>query len=231
MQRLTFLVAIILLLPAVVLAQCPPAAATSICSATIIDNDVCPTVIPPTLVWCPAGDLSLIELRILAIGAAGIPCTNCTLEVRVNFTGLPNTTIGPSNIWLCNTNAGPGSFVIFTTTDAVGEARIKFSGGGCGCISMSWTVVSLCGNPTVICQGVRDFCIKSPDFTGDGMVNFFDTFKYLPQLSSGFGYCADFNCDGVVNFFDTFQYLPHLSGGHSCIGSAIPFANCSLPCN
>ncbi len=47
----------------------------------------------------------------------------------------------------------------------------------------------------------------------DGNVNFFDTFRYLPQLSAGSGWSGDFTCDGNVNFFDTFQYLPALSGG------------------
>lgn len=211
-----------------VFAQCPPLPAPSTCVVEIIDLDACPTVFPPTLVWCPDGDMSRIALRVTALGASGLPCAGCDLNIRVLFDGMAYNTA--NQIWVCG--ADPGGFADFTvTTDAAGEATVEITGGGCGCIHMQYWVESFSCGGTMLCQGEERFCLRSPDITGDGTVNFFDTFQFLPQLSTGQGYCADYNCDNTVNFFDTFQFLPHLSGGHTCVGNPIPIVPCTIPCS
>jgi hypothetical protein len=73
--------------------------------------------------------------------------------------------------------------------------------------------------------------VKSPDLTGDGSVNFWDTFQLLPCLASATGYCCDFDCASIVNFWDTFQYLPHLTGAHTCSGVSLAGAGCTITCN
>lgn len=210
-------------------AQCPPVTATSGCSIGVFDNDACPTGTPPTLVWCPAGDLSTIRIRVIARGSSGLPCAGCDLTIRVVVEGEP--TLTANQLWTCGFPAPGGTASFVVTTDAVGQAILDISGGGCGCLKVSyWVEASSCGG-TLLCQGTENFCLKSPDMNGDGTINFFDTFQYLPQLTAGQGYCADFNCDGSVNFFDTFQYLPHLSGGHACPGSPVPIVPCGALCN
>jgi hypothetical protein len=201
----------------------------SVCSIGYIDNDVCPTPAPPTLVWCPAGDRSRIVIRVRALGAAGAPCAGCPLVVTAMFRGMP--ILPATNLWVCGAVGG----VLTTTvvTDAIGEAQVEITGGGCGCLVVDYSVnAAACGGPAVLCSGSSRFCVKSPDFTGNGIVNFADTARYLPMLAAGFGYCGDFNCNGVVNFADTAQYLPHLFAAHACtFGSIVPIAtDCTLPC-
>ena len=60
--------------------------------------------------------------------------------------------------------------------------------------------------------------MRSPDFTGDGKVNYFDTFQYLLYLNPGTGYCGNLNGDPSddVNFFDTSKYLIHLAEQAEC---------------
>jgi len=231
MRRLIVpLCAVVLLAPAA-FAQCPPVAVNSFCSAGIADFDNCPTTTPATAVWCPTGDMSLIRLRVQANGAGSSPCVGCPLEIRVQFEG--QASIAGNDIFLCGTNAGPGMYSITAITDAAGEVTVDFTGGGCGCVRMVyWVNASACGGPTNLCNGIFDFCVKSPDITGDGTVNFFDTFQYLTMLSSASGYCGDFNCDGTVGFFDTFDFLPHLGGGHFCSsgGSIAPVIPCPISC-
>jgi hypothetical protein len=210
-------------------AQCPPVPAASICSIGWIDADVCPTPAPPTLVWCPAGDLSRIVIRVRALGAAGAPCAGCPLTITARFRGRP--TLTGTNLWVCGAVASVLTATV--TTDANGVAVLPITGGGCGCLIVDYIVdATACGGPPVLCSGTAPFCVKSPDITGNGIVNFQDTFRYAPMLAAGFGYCGDFNCNGAVNFADTFQYAPHLAAVHACtFGSTVTIStDCTLPC-
>ena len=60
--------------------------------------------------------------------------------------------------------------------------------------------------------------MRSPDFNGDGTVNFLDVFAYLPELNVGNGKCGNLNFDaqGDVNFSDTIKLLSHLAAHAHC---------------
>jgi len=84
--------------------------------------------------------------------------------------------------------------------------------GGCG--EVTWTAavqgVALTGS---------DACsLRSPDFTGDGVVNFQDTNLFVQMLNWATGYCGNFSGDAgnVVNFLDTAKYLQALIVGAEC---------------
>ncbi len=207
-------------------AQCLPDPNFSVCQLNIIDNDACPTTFPPTLIWCPAGDMSKFEIYIQLRDASNNLCVNTNARIVVNLSGIP-ATAGNALFGCGFDNVGFQDWAV--TTDANGEARIEFWGGGCGCLNVNWQVFS---SGAITCSGFGSFCVKSPDLTGDGKINFFDTFQFLPCLQTSTGYCCDFNCDNTVNFFDVFQYLPHLSGAHSCPGNIIPIGvPCGQQCN
>ncbi len=195
-----------------------PDPVASYCNTSVIHNDACP-VGSNHVVWCPAGDLSLISATIGVIDVGGNPCVNTTVMVNFRFTGEP--TVTANNLWVCGTTNG--MVTLFGVTDALGEVTFTFTGGGCGCLMMDFNAWV---GPAFVCQTQAQFCVKSPDMNGNGTINFQDTFQYLPQLNAGTGWCADFNCSNSVNFLDTFQYLPHLNGAHSCPGSVIPITPC-----
>jgi len=172
--------------------------------------------------------MSRIEFFITARSSTGFPCAGCSLKVAVMLSGMP--TLTGTDLFACEAE-GSGTVTKTVVTDAGGRASVEVWGGGCGCLRVDWTVdATSCGGPYVLCSGSMEICVKSPDITGDGNVNYFDTFRFLTCLSTATGYCCDLNCDGVVNFFDTFQYLPHLSAGCSCSGSTLPSGSCTLMC-
>ncbi len=174
-------------------------------------------------VWSPDGTLDTLCIRVTVRNALGGALDTCAVRLDLSATADPDPIVG-ANIGICGSTAG--ALTLFDTTDANGAAEFKITGGGCGRLELQWTATALCAIPEVeLCSDTTQVCVKSPDFTGDLTVNFFDTFKYLPQLSSGSGYCGDLNCSaGVVNFFDTFKYLPALSSGASCTGAIVPIA-------
>lgn len=194
----------------------------TICTSGIIRNDACP-VASNTLVWCPLGDLSLITLTVQVFDTSALPCPGCPVTVEFRFLGDPD--LPGCDLFICGATA-PGFLTLSGITDAAGEVTFTVTGGGCGCLEMNWLAFA---GGTIICQGADRFCVKSPDMTGDGTVNFLDTFKYLPQLFTAQGYCGDLNCDNTVNFFDTFTYLPHLFGAHSCPGDNVVPTTCTPP--
>lgn len=230
MKRLLLPAFLLAVLSSAVAAQCPPDPSSSICSLGFIDADACPApAAAQTLVWCPAGDLSRIVLRVKAVGTAGVPCVGCPLTAVFRFRGVPRLT--GANLWICGAVAN--TLTLTAITDAAGEAVFSFTGGGCGCLIVDYVVdATACGGPPVLCNGTDQFCVKSPDINGNGIVNFQDTIRYLPMLSAGTGYCGDFNCNGVVNFADTALYAPHLAGAHACTfgSTAILVPSCLWPC-
>jgi hypothetical protein len=60
--------------------------------------------------------------------------------------------------------------------------------------------------------------VRSPDLTGNGVVNFQDTNLFLILLQAASGYCGNLSGDAgnVVNFLDTAKYLPALIAGAQC---------------
>ncbi len=216
-----FVLSFLLLLAGTAAAQCVPDPANSTCVLTIVDNDACPNTFPPNLVWCPAGDMSYFQIEVTLKDVTGAPCAFTDVRVSVDMSG--QAAVAGNNIFGCGFDAvGHRDFSL--TTDANGKAYAKFWGGGCGCLNIRYVATTV---GFVICTGQADFCVKSPDLNGDGVVNFFDVFQYLPCLQSSYSICCDYNCDGVVNFFDTFQFLPHLNGNHNCVGSSLPYHACN----
>ncbi|MBN1826520.1 MAG: hypothetical protein JW958_09650 [Candidatus Eisenbacteria bacterium] len=189
-----------------------PCAANSSC-AIEIDNTFSGGCADADLVWCPGGDADFIVIRATVRNCLDDPLAGCNLRLDLDGQGDPQDEMGATNIAIC------GSQSQTQASDANGAAAWVITGGGCGRFDLDWTITAECATPEVeLCDNTDQFCVKSADFTGDLTVNFFDTFKYLPALNSGLGYCADFNCDGAINFFDTFKYLPHLNGACSCTG-------------
>ena len=127
----------------------------------------------------------------------------------------------------------PDGVVYQPVTDIDGKATVVISGGGCACVTLQYEVTAArCGFSGPIAGEGFSFCVKSVDFNGNGVVNFFDVFKFLPLLNAGSGYCGDFNCDGKVNFFDTFVLLPTLGTTVICPAIVIPpTGTCSITCD
>jgi hypothetical protein len=168
-------------------------------------------------VWCPAGDYEKMYIRATVRDCLQAPVATC--DVRLDLSGtvdILNDISGTNFGRICGTASRTA------TTDANGAVQFLISGGGAGRFEIHWVLTALCADPDIQLAAKDDtLCIKSFDFTGNGGVNFQDTFKYTPKLSAGTGYSCDFRqcSDGNgVNFQDTFQYTPHLSGGHTCPG-------------
>jgi len=207
------------------LAQCNPDPNLSTCVLSVIKNDACPTTMPKTLVWCPDGDMSYFEIEVTLIDVNNLPCANTDVRVIVSLSG--RTLVAGNNLFGCGFNLA-GERIFALTTNAAGKAYAKFWGGGCGCLHIEYFATT---SGFVLCTGVDDFCVKSPDLNGDGFVNFLDVFQFLPCLGGLYGVCCDFNCDGTITFLDTFAFLPHLGGAHICVGSILPFRQCSSSLN
>ena len=188
-----------------------PCAANSSCaleiSSTCADAD---------LVWCPGDDSGdMLYIRVTVRNCLDDPLDGC--DIRLDLSGE-----GDSQDEVAGAMAICGSASMTETSDINGAVEFTITGGGCGRIVLNWTATAECATPEVeLCDNSDTLCVKSADFTGDLAVNFLDTFKYLPALAGGSGYCADLSCDAgddSVNFLDTFKYLPHLAAACSCTG-------------
>ncbi len=169
-------------------------------------------------IWSPGGTKDTLCIRVTVNNALGDPLDTC--DVRLDVSATADAANG---MFLCGSAAG--ALTLNATTNANGAAEFKLQGGGCGRLELQWSVTAECAAPEVVlCSDTTSVCMKSTDFNGNGGINFFDTFIYLPQLNAGTGYCGDLTCDGNVNFFDTFQYLPDLNAGASCAGDVVPAA-------
>lgn len=224
MKTITILAVLLAIGAGAILAQCIPDPTLSSCNLYVVKNDLCPASLPKHLVWCPAGDMSYFELEVYVDDGTGSPCAFTDIRVIIRMGGTP--AVPGNDLYGCGFNAAGERFYSLTT-DVNGKAYAQFWGGGCGCLFVGYTVESITG--VTICGGQDNFCVKSPDMNGDGIVQFLDTFQFLPCLGTSFSPCCDFNCDGTVTFIDTFQFLPHLSGGHQCVGSTLPIIPCLTP--
>ncbi len=160
---------------------------------------------------CPAGDADSIVIKVTILNGSGAPIVGVPAgDVVVNLTGL--SSLGQA--WqVCGEPAGSVTLVSTAASDSTGCVWLVVNEvGGCAALSASATVS---GTP-LTAAGAGS--VRSVDFNGDGDVNFFDTFLYLPDLIAGTGNCGNLNGDvtGDVNFFDTNIYLTHLVTGHQC---------------
>lgn len=62
----------------------------------------------------------------------------------------------------------------------------------------------------VVAWGGQDTCVA--DFTGDGMLDFFDVSDFINAFSA-IDPSADFNDDGNIDFFDVSDYLQAFNAG------------------
>lgn len=191
-----------------------PCAANSSCAIEAQNGNGCADA---DLRWCPAGDMDQIVIRATVRNCLDDPLSGCTL--RLDLAGQADPTDATANMMVVGTASRTA------VSDANGAVAWFITGGGCGRFNLDWTITAECADPQVeLCATSTQFCAKTADFNGDGTLNFFDTFKYLPQLTAGAGYCADLNCNGIANFFDTFQYLPHLTHGGTYAGFTLTVA-------
>ncbi len=183
----------------------------NVTGASIPDPDQSLVTATSYAMLCPAGDGdSVLTFTVTALDAAGspiagIPAGDVVVDLTVNST--------PSQVLFCGQPANTGSFVSATPTDGAGQTTITVTNaGGCGSITAQATI-----SGTVI-NNTAAFVFRSPDFTGDGKIDFFDTFQYLPELNAGTGNCGNLDNDpsGFVIFTDTVKYLAHLAGAHMC---------------
>ncbi len=211
-----------------------PCAAYSSCELTVAQHSNCHAgaTNPTTDVLFSYGQVNFDSLCIAVTVRDCLGAAIETCSVRFDYSGAfdpQNENGGGTNGWLCGTGSATA------LTDANGTARFYVVGGGAGQLELTWSVTAECADPEVeLCAQVDTLCVKSTDFNGSGNINFFDTFKYLPQLSSGSGWSGNMNCASpAVNFFDTFRYLPDLSAGSACagfsVGNTFAGADCSAP--
>jgi len=187
-----------------------PCAANSSCAIEVENGLPCGDA---DLRWCPLDDMDHIIIRVTVRNCLNDPLEGCDIRLDLSGEADAQDELGGTDMGICGTQSSTA------TSDANGAVAFSLTGGGCGRFVLNWTATAECATPEVeLCTNSDTLCAKSPDFNGDLQVNYFDTFKYLPQLNSGTGYCGDLQCDGIVNYFDTFQYLPHLNHGGSCTG-------------
>ncbi len=161
---------------------------------------------------CPAGDGdSVLTVTVTVIDGLGAPVAGIPAgDVVLNAAGVSSN---GNNIEFCNGTPDLAQWLSTAATNASGEATFTITNvGGCGTITFTAEVQSIPLTSGAVVS------IKSPDFNGDGELNFFDTFLYIPELMAGTGSCGNLNNDaaGDVNFFDTNKYLTHLITSHKC---------------
>ena len=194
-----------------------PCAAYSNCELATVITQGCTTT---DIIWSPSNTTAdYVVIRGTVKDCIDNPVDTCDvqLDLSAGFDMNDDLVAGVSGR-ICGTSSST------TTTDANGYFEFTVTGGGSGAFIFDWTITALCADPSVeICASSDTLCAKSYDFNGSGNINFFDTFKYLPQLIAGVGYSSDFaacNTSNMVNFFDTFKYLPRLIAGDPCVGGS-----------
>ncbi|MBN1826970.1 MAG: hypothetical protein JW958_11965 [Candidatus Eisenbacteria bacterium] len=190
-----------------------PCAAYSTCTVILNTPTACATT---DLVWSPNGSMDTIVLAVTVLDCLENPVSSCDVRLEMSGQFDPANELGASG----NNGAICGTQTVTQATDANGVTSFTLTGGGAGAMILDYTVTAECADPEVeLCAGSDTLCVKSVDFNGTGNVNFFDTFKYLPQLNSTTGYTGDMAAcaaTNVVNFFDTFKYLPALNSVAAC---------------
>ena len=177
-----------------------------------VDPDLSTITVNDDLMLAPDGNGdSTMTIVVTARDENGDPVIGVPAgDVVVSLAGVSSLGQG---FHFCASGSNAATFYSTAPTDGSGQTTILVSEvGGCGTVTLS-AVVS-----TVSLTNGAVTNVRSPDFNGDGIVNYFDTFLYIPMLSTATGYCGNLNGsgDGVVNFFDTAKYLPYLANGVQC---------------
>ncbi len=131
-------------------------------------------------------------------------------DIAVSLVGV--SSLGREMIF-CESGTNTATFYSTSPTDGSGETTILVrEAGGCGAVTLS----AMVGGIELTAGAVAN--MRSPDFNGDGIVNYFDTSHYIPMLNAATGWCGNLNGsgDGVVNFFDTTKYLLRLANQVQC---------------
>jgi hypothetical protein len=189
------------------------------------DPASCSVSVEQHLFVCPAGSTpdghaDSLEIAVTLRDGTGAPLIGMPADqVSVYVSGISKYEDGA--IHFCS---GPTSVVYDATdpTDDNGVTAVRDSTvGGCGHIYVDSVRV---GSRIFAARDTLE--VRSPDFTGDGVVNFLDTGRYAQELQAGCGLCGDLRYDGqacspplggsCVNFLDTFKYAPHMNGMHTC---------------
>ena len=157
-----------------------------------------------------SGD-STLTVVVTARDGAGDPIPGIPAGgVIVDLAGT--SSLGESFLF-CESGSGALQMVSTLPTDASGQVTLMVTNaGGCGTVAVTAEVQGV----AIIDNDVAN--VRSTDFTGDGVVNFLDTYYYISALNTGTGYCGNFNgsADGIVNFLDTVKYLPALANSITC---------------
>ncbi len=170
---------------------------------------------------CPGPDSEPIVVTIRLVDnqnnpLVGVPASMISLELTDDADSIVYGSNQPYPIEFCASGSQTLNLMAASPSDINGEIEFSIDRvGGCGEIRATASV----GN--VEFTNSATTTVRSPDFTGDRTVNFFDNFIYISYLNLGRGYCGDLNGSQTeppynVNFHDTFKYLPHLSFAHQC---------------
>ena len=157
-----------------------------------------------------SGD-STMTIVVTAKNGSGDPIPDIPAgEVIVDLAGT--SSLGESFLF-CESGSDLLQLVSTVPTDAGGQVTFTVTNvSGCGSVDVTAAVqgVALIGSDVAN--------VRSSDITGDGVVNYFDTYYYIPMLNAATGDCGNFNgsVDGVVNFLDTVKYLPALANSITC---------------
>ena len=194
-----------------------PCAANSSCVIEVENSNGCTTA---DLRWCPLGDMDHIIIHVTVRNCLDDPLEGCAIRLDLDGEADAQDEMGVADIAICGTQS------MTSVSDANGAVAFILTGGGCGRFILNWTATAECADPEVeLCANSTELCVKSPDFNGDLRVQFVDTFKFLPMLSAGAGWCGDLNCDGDITFPDAFRFLPLIGTSGSCIGAPAPEGN------
>lgn len=163
------------------------------------------------VILAPGGNGEVLAVTVTLLDGDGRPIEEVPAErIDVTLTGI--SSLGQDMLF-CATGTSTAVFQPEAPTDGDGRAVVRVSAaGGCGTITASVSVggVDLHDGATA--------SVRSPDFNGDGFLNHFDLFFYVPMLNAGTGHCGNFNRDPleVVNFFDTSRFLQMRAGPLGC---------------
>ena len=170
--------------------------------------------------WDPNGAAGHILITVTVNDCLDNPVDSCDvrLDISGEFKGDVGITVAPGG-FICGTASRTAQ------TGPNGAANFEITGGGGGSLVLNWTATAECASPEVeLCSVSDTLCVKSTDMAGNGIINFFDTFNYLPILGSGVGYHGDWaqcSAGNIINFFDTFVYLPALGTPYNCAGFSL----------
>lgn len=169
------------------------------------------------------GNKSTIDIFVTVRDCASQPVEGSLVQLDFLVAGDPTDEL-PSNVEMrINIDSE-----LTGITDAAGVATWELLLGGCGKVQIDWRTTA---STVDLGTDSKTYCVRAHDMNGDGVVNFFDIFLFLPQYGSGLGWASNFNCVPPVNFFDVFGLLPDLnaaaSASVSTAAAPVPLGECA----